>query len=437
MPKRTKVKSEDIGDLVLEYRDPRELKANEKNWRQHPRRQRQAYQALKARVGWAGACLYNTRTGRLVDGHMRVDEAIKTGEATVPTLVGSWTEEQENLLLAQLDPIGSLAVTNNEALASLTSANQKALSDLSNDNDRRLAQLNQDLQALTEQESAAPFIPQSTPIRKPKEKEEEPVKTVPDENDTAYVPPEDDRDIVREIIHDDVRFPSTDTRLIPLPLQIPDLLPEFIATVDMLPHQTFNRSRNQDTTDPKTYYCISAVPYPDDREGGTLGFFSEDYRFEHVWNFSANFLRELMDGDWQCVVTPDFSSFDIAPFPEKLWALYRSRWCGRYWQGMSMYIIPCIQYMQVGDADMTIPLSIETLPTPCKTIALQTRSLTDYKGLANIINYAVEHKGVEGVLIYGGATKKKYLHGYITNQAEIVYIPDFMTDRKRVLKAEQ
>jgi hypothetical protein len=123
--------------------------------------------------------------------------------------------------------------------------------------------------------------------------------------------------------------------------------------------------------------------------------------------------------------------------PEKLWALYRSRWCGRYWQEMGIYIIPAIQHILVGDADMTIPITIETLPKHCPTICLQTRSLTDYQGLVQVINYAIDHKKVEGVLIYGGATKKKYLHGYLSSKAKIIYLPDFMTDRKRVLKTEE
>ncbi len=424
-----------IGQLRLEYRDPRDLKANEKNWRQHPRRQRQAYQALKAKVGWAGACLYNESTGRLVDGHMRVDEAIKNKEPTVPVLIGSWDESQENLLLAQLDPIGALASTNQEALASLTAANEKLLTDLSDDTDRRLAQLNQDLQAFAEQDQSAPLIPQSDPLRKPKIKKE--VPQVPEKRDSVYVPPEHKRDIVREVIDDDVRFPSSDTRLVPIPLQIPDLKPDLIATPDMLPEQTFNRSKNQDTTNPLTYYCISANPYPENRQGGTLGLFTHDYRIEPLWQDSASFLQELLDTDWTAITTPDFSTYDEMPMAEKLWAVYRSRWCGRYWQEMGMYIIPSIQYMQVGSADMTISISIETLPNPCPTIALQVRNLTDYEGVIQIINYAIEHKSVEGVLIYGGATKQKYLHGYLSDQAKIIYLPDFISERKKVYRQEK
>lgn len=428
--KRTKINDE----LTFQWVDPRELKANEKNWRKHSRRQRQAYQALKKKVGWVGACLYNTRTDRLVDGHMRVDEAIKNGESVVPVLYRHLTEDQENLVLAQLDPIAALATTDDTALATLTKAVEEAYNQINDDHDRRLMQFNQDLQVLAESEETAPLIPQSKPIRKKQVKED---KQKPDEDDAVYVPPENNRDIVREIIEDDVRFPCSDSRLIPLPLQIPDLLPHMIATPDLLPRQTFNRSKNQDCSNPNTYYCISAVPYPDDRQGGCLGFFTTDYRFENVWMYSGEMASEFLEGDWSCLVSPDFSSYDSSPFPEKLWAIYRSRWCGRYWQEMGMYVVPAIQYMQVNSADMTIDISIETLPSNCPTIALQCRSLTDYDGLARIINHAIKRKKVEGVLLYGGETKKKYLHGLISKKAEVIYLPDFVSSRKKVRRSER
>ncbi len=421
-------------NLVLKYLDPKTLKANEKNWRVHSRRQRQAYQALKSKVSWAGACLMNETTGRLLDGHMRVDEAIKNNEPLVPVLVGSWTEEQENLILQQLDPIGALASTNADALASLAAANEKQFKSMADENSRKLAQLSQDLQEAMQNDMKGPLIPQSKAIRKPKE--EVPIKDKVDEEDAVYTPPQDKQHLIRETIDDDVRFPSFDTRLIPVPLQIPSLQLEWIAPVEALPTQTFNRSRSQDTTIPTTYFCISSVPWPDDRDGGVLGFFTEDYRFEHVWNFSANFAEELLEDEWAAICAPDFSTYDDITFPEKLWAVYRSRWCARYWQGLSMFVIPTIQYMQIGSADMTKAISVDTLPDGCPTIAVQTRSLTDYEGFADIINYAVETKGVQGVLIYGGEEKKKYIHGHLTTNAQMVYLPSFMASRRKALKEQ-
>jgi|LakMenE18May11ns_1017448.scaffolds.fasta_scaffold9937183_2 hypothetical protein len=427
--------------LRLEYRDPKTLKANEKNWRTHPKRQRQAYQALKAKVGWAGAALYNETTKRLIDGHMRVDEAIKNNEPTVPVLVGSWTEEQENLLLAQLDPIGALATINKDALASLTKANARKLTNLTDENVRKIAQLNQDLEQLTEEEELPEYLPKSRPVEPKSETEEvlgddinahAPI----DSFDLAYEPPEDKEEVEEVVFKVGVKFPSSDERLLKLPIQIPDLLPELIATPDMIPIQVFNRSKKQDTTNPKTYYCISSVPFPSDRQGGVLGFFTEDYRFNYTYQFPDKFLKELIDEDWMAVCSPDFSTYDDDPLPEKLWAVYRSRWCARYWQEQGIYVVPSIQYFFVNNFNYTCDISIATLPEPCPTIAFQVRSLTGFDDLGKIIDYAVKHKGVESVLIYGGSEKKKYIHGHIKNDIHIEYLPSFITERRKIMKEE-
>src|SRR5687768_15883502 len=61
--------------LRLEYVQAGTLTPNPSNWRKHPQRQLDALrQALgDDDVGWAGALLFNERTGRLVDGHGRLE----------------------------------------------------------------------------------------------------------------------------------------------------------------------------------------------------------------------------------------------------------------------------------------------------------------------------------------------------------------------------
>ena len=75
---------------------------------------------MLARVGWAGALLFNERTGRLVDGHARKDLPISR-DKPLPVLVGSWSDEQERLILLTLDPIGAMAETDADQLEELLS----------------------------------------------------------------------------------------------------------------------------------------------------------------------------------------------------------------------------------------------------------------------------------------------------------------------------
>lgn len=107
------------GALRLEYRSPAELAENPLNWRRHPDTQLSALSDVITEVGWAGACLFNERTGRLIDGHARRKVAIEQGCEKVPVLVGDWSEADEAKILATLDPLAAMAEADAAALDAL------------------------------------------------------------------------------------------------------------------------------------------------------------------------------------------------------------------------------------------------------------------------------------------------------------------------------
>jgi hypothetical protein len=72
--------------------------------------------AVLGKVGWAGAVLYNEATGHLIDGHLR--KAV-SGNEKIPVLVGSWTEAQEKVILATLDPLAAMAETDKHILKAI------------------------------------------------------------------------------------------------------------------------------------------------------------------------------------------------------------------------------------------------------------------------------------------------------------------------------
>lgn len=81
------------------------------NWRVHSRQQQAALEGVLNEVGWVQEVIINKRTGRLVDGHLRVTVAIERKEAAIPVKYVDLTEEEESLVLATLDPIGAMAGT--------------------------------------------------------------------------------------------------------------------------------------------------------------------------------------------------------------------------------------------------------------------------------------------------------------------------------------
>jgi hypothetical protein len=98
---------------------PDQLLANPKNWRIHPENQQQGLTTVLELVGWVQSVIVNRRTGFLVDGHLRVSLAMRRGEAKVPVAYVDLTEEEEALILATLDPLASLAVTDQAQIRAL------------------------------------------------------------------------------------------------------------------------------------------------------------------------------------------------------------------------------------------------------------------------------------------------------------------------------
>jgi hypothetical protein len=105
--------------VTLGYLDPVTLRPNPLNYQTHPEDQRQALGECIEEFGWVGFPIFNTRSGRLVDGHARVEEARKRKEAGVICVMVDLTEEAEKRLLLSYDRIGRLAQTDDNLLARL------------------------------------------------------------------------------------------------------------------------------------------------------------------------------------------------------------------------------------------------------------------------------------------------------------------------------
>jgi hypothetical protein len=100
-------------------RDPRDLAPNRLNWRSHPDDQRAALRGTIGQLGWIQDVIVNRRTAPLwgaeqgretiLDGHCRIEEALATGQATVPVKYVDLAPHEEALALMTLDPIGAMA----------------------------------------------------------------------------------------------------------------------------------------------------------------------------------------------------------------------------------------------------------------------------------------------------------------------------------------
>lgn len=98
---------------------PDQLLANPLNWRIHPKHQQDAMQGVLEEVGWVQSVIVNRTTGNLVDGHMRVALALRQDLASIPVVYVELSPEEEEIVLATLDPLGAAAATDKVKLAEL------------------------------------------------------------------------------------------------------------------------------------------------------------------------------------------------------------------------------------------------------------------------------------------------------------------------------
>lgn len=93
-----------------------ELRANPKNWREHPAKQREALTGMLRDVGFADAVIArecDDGTLELIDGHLRADI---DPAAIVPVLVLDVSAAEADKLLLTLDPLAAMATANKDAL---------------------------------------------------------------------------------------------------------------------------------------------------------------------------------------------------------------------------------------------------------------------------------------------------------------------------------
>lgn len=96
--------------------DPLKLVDHPGNPKTHPEIQQAPVEANIRELGWIQDVVVNKKTGRILDGHLRVALARKNGESTVPVKYVSLSEEEEYQALLTLDPLVGLAEIQRELM---------------------------------------------------------------------------------------------------------------------------------------------------------------------------------------------------------------------------------------------------------------------------------------------------------------------------------
>lgn len=86
-----------------------------------------------------------------------------------------------------------------------------------------------------------------------------------------------------------------------------------------------------------------------DRVRKGVHFFIDDYQFNRIWNVPDRYIDMLSDFD--CVMSPDFSTYTDFPKAIQIYNHYRKHWVGAYLQMHGIDVIPTISWSDKDSFD--------------------------------------------------------------------------------------
>lgn len=88
---------------------PDQLLANPANFRRHPKPQQDALTGLIDGIGYLDPVIVQSGTDTVIDGHLRVELAIRSNQPTIPVTYVDLTDDEAALALATIDPVSAMA----------------------------------------------------------------------------------------------------------------------------------------------------------------------------------------------------------------------------------------------------------------------------------------------------------------------------------------
>lgn len=291
-PEEVKAHASRLRSRIIGHADvsPRELKAHAMNFRKHPDSQMKALRGSMEELGWIKTVLVSQRTGTIIDGHARVEEALRQKLVSIPVTYLDLSEEEERKALAMLDPITEMATKD-------TAMFQKVLDSFESQNSELFKQAMEKMAPLKDEALAE--LQTSTKI-------------------VSYDP--------------NVFFPSTNH------WQIPDLREDMLYDGDA---PTTTWPAEDDEGHPQ-FYIWGSGGIDQRVSGKILCFYTDDYRFENIWNECVATIEQVVPLKPLAAVAPDFSLWSDTPLIVQVWQVYRARWISRFWQEAGVRIIPSL-----------------------------------------------------------------------------------------------
>lgn len=373
--------------------NPFELKAHRLNFRTHPESQMKALRGSMDDLGWMRDVLVSKRTGIIVDGHARVEEA-RRRKVMVPVCYLDLSPEEENKALALLDPISEMAGRDDRLFMEL------------------LDTISTDVEAVNE------ALTKMAPLKGPKTAEEAHGEFV--QTSTAILQ-----------LTTDVFFPSSNK------WGIPDIRPDMLYDGDA-PLTTWP------SPDPKgapQFYVYGEGGFDERVNGKIITFYTEDWRFERIWEDNINALSTLLPLSPAAFTSPDFSLWADDPLACQIWNIYRARWISRYWQEAG---IKCIPSLATSTNPACYDFAYDGFPERPSIMSMQMRN-GGYKQRSQVnaaekeIAQLIERVNPQRLVIYGSSARDRVAH-YLPGGVEYIWADDFSAawfENGQKMKAEK
>lgn len=372
-----------------------ELIENPLNARRHSKEQATVMHGALNELGWIQEVIVNQRTGRLIDGHLRLSLALRQGNDTpVPVKYVDLDENEERLALLTLDPISAMAETDNAALEAL------------------LQDVNTGEAALQE------FLAKQVEVIENVESEpsnEDAFQEIADEFSSAFA------------LKTDMAFPSQQ------PFGIPDLRDDRLFEIpDEVLLWPGDDLRDSVGSGLKILNYSTSCQTLDFTEA-VMSFYTDDLRFEHVWTYPDKMATRLLNAAFQGVISPNFSLWPGQAAAVHIFNVYRSRWVARYFQEAGLMLLPDVNWADRAD----FAFCFAGIPQGCH-ISIQVQTFNPRKAdevemvRAGIIE-AIRVIKPERVLFYASKAGRDLLADLSLSVSSIV-LPTLMDLRRGKLK---
>lgn len=426
-------------------------KPNPENYKKHSKAQRDTLFEAITEYGWMKPLVINLTTGYFIDGHGRVEMAAERG---IPAKIG-WAyadRGEEAMIMAILDSIGLMSETDPDAHKQLIKRGYDSLKKGTSTSNlqRTMAALDERAKRIKEGKEKRIAMTQSRKKRIQAAREDTASRKISNASkDTVG------ESLYDKTLKDHVRFKSTNM------IGIPDIkesmqygrtkeelnnLPTeaWLGAKEELEHNHYVCYSNRTSLD---YHKNEGDPY------AFMGFYTEDYRFEHLYVKASEFMPRLKEWKFKAVFEPDFSMYTDWSVAENMWNLFRARWCNRYMQELGIKTIPRIlPAAQVNFRQNTLSgmgvdpywpyeFALTSLPEKTQVVCMNARQQHQngkeivVEGVKLAIIRAVGYlPNLKAIILYGGLDVQKYVSDVVPDKLKVIYMDPHINRRRREAK---